>query len=122
MTLLRERMTEDMQIRNLALNTQISYVQQVSLFARHFNKSPEALGPEDIGHIRCTSRTRRSWPPVPFSPLLRHCVSYTRSLSKRTGLLRTSSPRQRNRKSCPLFSVRRKSLNFSTRSEATSTG
>src|SRR3984885_3898726 len=45
---LRQRMTEDMQVRNLALNTQMSYVQQVSLFARHFNKSPEQLGPEDI--------------------------------------------------------------------------
>jgi site-specific recombinase XerD len=41
-------MTEDMQVRNLALNTQMSYVQQVSLFARHFNKSPEGLGPDDI--------------------------------------------------------------------------
>jgi site-specific recombinase XerD len=41
-------MTEDMQVRNLALNTQMSYVQQVSLFARHFNKSPEELSPEDI--------------------------------------------------------------------------
>jgi site-specific recombinase XerD len=41
-------MTEDMQVRNLALNTQRSYVQQVSLFARHFNKSPEQLGPEEI--------------------------------------------------------------------------
>ena len=48
MTSLRQRMTEDMQVRNLALNTQTSYVQQVSLFARHFNKSPELLGPEDI--------------------------------------------------------------------------
>src|SRR5260370_10355159 len=48
MTPIRQRMTEDMQVRNLALNTQMSYVQQVSLFARHFNKSPEALGPEDI--------------------------------------------------------------------------
>lgn len=48
MTPLRQRMTEDMQVRNLALNTQTSYVQQVSLFARHFNKSPELLGPEDI--------------------------------------------------------------------------
>ena len=48
MTHLRQRMTEDMQVRNLALNTQTSYVQQVSLFARHFNKSPELLGPEDI--------------------------------------------------------------------------
>src|SRR5258708_6466173 len=48
MTSLRQRMTEDMQVRNLALNTQTSYVQQVSLFARHFDKPPEQLGPEDI--------------------------------------------------------------------------
>jgi integrase/recombinase XerD len=48
MTSLRQRMTEDMQVRNLALNTQTSYVQQVSLFARHFHKSPEQLGLEDI--------------------------------------------------------------------------
>src|SRR6185312_15422106 len=48
MTPLRQRMTEDMQVRNLALNTQMSYGQQVSLFARHFNKSPEILGPEEI--------------------------------------------------------------------------
>jgi len=48
MTALRQRMTEDMQVRNLALNTQTCYVQQVSLFARHFDKSPELLGPEDI--------------------------------------------------------------------------
>ena len=48
MTPLRQRMTEDMQVRNLALNTQLSYVEQVSRFARHFNKSPLELGPEDI--------------------------------------------------------------------------
>ncbi len=48
MTSLRQRMLEDMQIRNLAVNTQESYVQQVSLFARYFNQSPEQLGPEQI--------------------------------------------------------------------------
>ena len=48
MTSLRQRMTEDMQVRNLALNTQISYLRQVSLYARFFNKSPQLLGPEDI--------------------------------------------------------------------------
>lgn len=48
MTSLRQRMTEDMQVRNLALNTQTSYLRQVSLFARFFNKSPELLSPEDI--------------------------------------------------------------------------
>ena len=48
MTPLRQRMTEDMQVRNLAINTQMSYLQQVSQFARHFHRSPELLGPEDI--------------------------------------------------------------------------
>ena len=37
-----------MQIRNLAENTQESYIQQVSLFARYFQKSPELLGPDHI--------------------------------------------------------------------------
>jgi len=48
MTVLRNRMIEDMKIRNLALNTQASYLLQVSLFARYFGKSPELLGREDI--------------------------------------------------------------------------
>jgi integrase/recombinase XerD len=48
MTSLRRRMIEDMQVRNLSSQTQATYVQQVSLFARHFNKSPEALGPDEI--------------------------------------------------------------------------
>ena len=48
MTSLRQRMIEDIQVRNLSVNTQDSYIRQVSLFARHFNKSPELLGPEQI--------------------------------------------------------------------------
>jgi integrase/recombinase XerD len=48
MTLLRQRMIEDMQIRNLSPHTQTSYLQQVSLFARHFGQSPEVLGPDEI--------------------------------------------------------------------------
>ena len=38
----------DMQIRNLAVNTQKTYLLQVSSFARHFRHSPEVLGPEEI--------------------------------------------------------------------------
>jgi integrase/recombinase XerD len=48
MTPLRQRMLEDMQIRNFSENTRQSYLQQVSLFARHFRRSPEGLGPENI--------------------------------------------------------------------------
>lgn len=45
---LRQRMIEDMTVRNFAPNTQETYLQQVGLFARHFDKSPEQLGPEEI--------------------------------------------------------------------------
>jgi site-specific recombinase XerD len=48
MTPLRQRMMEDMQIRNLSANTQAAYVLQVSQFARHFSKSPAELSAEDV--------------------------------------------------------------------------
>ena len=48
MTPLRQRMIEDMQVLNLAPQTQSTYLLQVSLFARHFGKSPERLTFEHI--------------------------------------------------------------------------
>lgn len=48
MTPLRQRMLEDMAVRNLAQNTQSAYIQQVIAYARHFRRAPEELGPEDI--------------------------------------------------------------------------
>lgn len=48
MTELRNRMVEDMQIRNFSINTQLSYTYQVAQYARYFAKSPEDLTPEDI--------------------------------------------------------------------------
>jgi hypothetical protein len=47
MTLLRRRMTEDMQVRNFSPHTQDSYVQQVSLFARYSIAGP--TGPGTLG-------------------------------------------------------------------------
>jgi integrase/recombinase XerD len=48
MTILRQRMIEDMQVRNLSSSTRDTYLLQVSLFARHFRKSPAVLGPEEL--------------------------------------------------------------------------
>lgn len=60
MTPLRQRMLQDMGIRNLAVNTQLAYVQQISAFARHFDCSPEALGPEQVrAYQRSVSMTLR---------------------------------------------------------------
>jgi len=48
MTPLRQRMLEDMRLRNLSVRTQETYLCQVSKFARYFKKSPEELGGEEI--------------------------------------------------------------------------
>ena len=48
MTSLRQRMLEDMRIRNLSTQTQTSYINHVARFARHCHQSPERLGLEDI--------------------------------------------------------------------------
>jgi len=48
MTPLRQRMLEDMGIRNFAENTQLSYLQQITLYARYFDRSPDELGPEQV--------------------------------------------------------------------------
>jgi site-specific recombinase XerD len=56
-------MLEDMRIRNLAVNTQEAYVQQVSLFARYFNQSPERLGPEQIRAYQVYLTTEKKFAP-----------------------------------------------------------
>jgi site-specific recombinase XerD len=47
-TPLRQRMIDDMTVRNFAPNTMLCYLKQVSYFAQHFGRSPDRLGPEEI--------------------------------------------------------------------------
>ena len=48
MTLLKQRMLEDLRIRNYSQSTVECYVRAVADFARHFDKSPDQLGEEEI--------------------------------------------------------------------------
>jgi integrase/recombinase XerD len=48
MTALRQRMLEDLRIRNYAPTTVACYIRSVAEFAQHFNKPPDQLGPEEI--------------------------------------------------------------------------
>src|SRR6266436_6072004 len=45
---LRQRMIDDMTVRNFAPNTILNYLKQVSYFAQYFGRSPDRLGPEQI--------------------------------------------------------------------------
>ena len=63
MTPLRQRMIEDMKVRNLAPLTQESYGHHVSMSARHFGRSPEALGPEEIRTYQVYLATERELSP-----------------------------------------------------------
>ena len=48
MTALRQRLSDDLKLRNYAPKTQQAYVQAVARFARHFKVSPDRLGPEEV--------------------------------------------------------------------------
>jgi integrase/recombinase XerD len=48
MTLLRQRMIEDMQLRGLSGRTQEAYVAAVRQLAEHYGKSPDQIGDEEL--------------------------------------------------------------------------
>ncbi len=60
---LRQRMIDDMTVRNFAPNTQESYLHQINLLARHFDESPEQIGPQEIREISDFTWPRTGMPP-----------------------------------------------------------
>jgi integrase/recombinase XerD len=48
MTPLRQRLIEDLQVRNYSPRTVECYVYHVACFAKHFGRSPEQLGPQEV--------------------------------------------------------------------------
>ena len=62
MTPLRQRYIDDLRLRNYARRTIDSYVGQVAAFARHFGRSPERLGRDDVRAYQLHLLQRRvSW-------------------------------------------------------------
>jgi len=62
MSPLRRRMIEDMTVRNLAPATQQSYLYAVGKFSRHFARSPDRLGLEQVRAYQVhLAAQKRSW-------------------------------------------------------------
>src|ERR1700678_1538893 len=60
---LRRRMIDDMSLRNLSPATQRSYLHAVTKFSRHFGRSPDRLGLEDVRAFQVhLVSTGISWP------------------------------------------------------------
>ena len=66
MTPLRQRMLEDLQLRNYSPQTIHCYLRCVADFAKHFGLSPEHLGPEQVRiyQLFLVQEKQVSWPSV----------------------------------------------------------
>ena len=69
MSPLRQRMIEDMTIRNLSLATQQSYIYAIAKFSRHFGCSPDRLSLEQVRAYQLhLIKQKRSWSHInPFA-------------------------------------------------------
>ena len=62
MTPLRQRFSDDLRLRNKSPKTIEAYVHAVAKFARHYSKSPEQLGPDEIRQYQLhLIREKVSW-------------------------------------------------------------
>ena len=62
MTVLRQRLIEDLRIRNYSPRTVEAYVAAVAKFAKHFKKAPDQLGSEEVRAFQLhLLRTKTSW-------------------------------------------------------------
>lgn len=59
---LRQRMIDDMTIRNMSPNTKNIYISAVARFSAYHRRSPDQLGLEDIRdyHLHLVSRNRKA--------------------------------------------------------------
>ena len=95
MTILRQRMIEDLRIRNYAEPTIKTYVERVARFARHFAKSPHLLGPEEIRlyQLYLVRQRKSSW-TVFNQTVCALRFFYQVSLNKKWGVEQIPFPRQ----------------------------
>ena len=112
MTPLRQRMIEDMRIRNLSAETQRMYLRYVSLFARHFRKSPDQLGPADIRAYQLYLTEERQLAPSSIGVAVAALRFFYTVTLKRNWDIREVIPTSRQPKTLPVILSRSDVANF----------
>ena len=106
MTILRQRMLEDLRIRNYSPRTQQRYIECVAAFAKYFGKSPDRLGPKDIRtfQVHLVDKKKCSWTVLNQTVCALRFL-YTQTLGKDWKLHRI--PYARGEKKLPVVLSRR---------------
>lgn len=95
MTHLRKIMLEELQRRNYAQHTTRSYIRTVEDFARHFNCSPDRLGPRHIREYQAALFQKRKFSP---NTVAQHLAAlrffYVKTLKKAWSITETPYPKK----------------------------
>ncbi len=70
MTRLRQKLIEDLEVRNCAESTIHSYVRHVAAFAAHYPQSPDQLGPEQIHRYQLYLIRERKLAPATIAQIV----------------------------------------------------
>jgi integrase/recombinase XerD len=98
MTLLRQRMLEDLRIRNYAPTTVECYVRSVAEFAKHFHKAPDQLGPEEVRSWQLfLLNEKRVKPSTYVQAICGLRFFYSHTLNRKVDIERIPLPRREKR-------------------------
>ena len=64
MTVLRQRMIEDMQLRGLAARTQEAYVAAVERLVKYYRRSPDQIGEKEVRQYLLYLQNEKGSPPA----------------------------------------------------------
>jgi len=120
MTPLRQRMIEDMQLRNLCPSTQRNYVHYVAGFARYFGKSPEVLDVEAVRQYQLYLLNDRKFSPESINQFI-SAVKFLYLVTLEMPWTDEYFPRVRRPHKLPSCSARKKFWPFSITSPASNT-
>ena len=112
MTALRQRMTEDMQVRNLAPHTQTAYLKEVTRFARYFGHSPRLLGEKEIRTYQLYLTNRKKLAPSSIAVTIAALRFLYKVTLKRDWNLKDVIPAPRQPKKLPVVLSRDEVLHF----------
>ena len=95
MTALRRRMMEDLQIHNYAPSTVRAYIRGVADFAKHFGKSPDQLGAEQIREYQLLIKEKGVALPTYIQIVSGLRFLYANTLQRQVGVEHIPFPRCR---------------------------